>query len=85
MNKHLNIEEITDFAAITNLGAESMRLAKRIYKHTAACAECREALEATLRFYENTGKRMTEGRDLLSDVEYRGGYEVKVALQEVDE
>ena len=62
MKKHLSFEEITDFAAINKLDGAALELSGRIYGHTAVCKECRAAVDATLRFFENSGKRAAAKR-----------------------
>ena len=57
MNKHLSLEDILDFTAVSQLNNDTLKLSAKIYRHTATCSECRTALESALRFYEITGKQ----------------------------
>lgn len=72
MNKHLSLEDITEFLAINKLDEEAMTLSKRVYKHAAICKECRTAIEVAQRFFDTTGKRMTAGQTLIDIEEISG-------------
>ena len=69
MNKHLSLEDITEFLAINKLDEEAMTLSKRVYKHAAVCKECRTAIEVAQRFFDTTGRSMTAGRTLIDTEE----------------
>lgn len=65
MKKHLSLEDIMEFAAVDLVTAEAMELTKSVYKHCRDCAECRAAVDATLNFFEKTGKRAALRRSAL--------------------
>ena len=67
MKKHLSLEDIMEFAAIDLVTAESMKLTEKVYAHSRECAECRAALDATLNFFEKTGKRVALRKALSRD------------------